>query len=177
MDYIESSSFNIERHIEHWTIVLYVRYVWQGNKQGNVVIKSIIVSLIFFISCSLSMKTHAVEVITHVSVHIEELTKIQLRRIYSMRQINWPNGSPIVVYVLPSEHRLHLQFSKESLQIFPYQLDRIWNKLTFSGLGRVPILIETPKELIEAVMKTPGSIGYMDDSHKKEEMNVVKVSG
>jgi ABC-type phosphate transport system substrate-binding protein len=141
-----------------------------------VFIKTFIVSLFLLVSCILSIKAHGVVVITHESAQINSLTRVQLRRIYSMRLMHWPNGYPIVVYVLPSDHKLHLQFSKESLQIFPYQLDRIWNKLTFSGLGRAPVLVDTPQTLIEAVFNTPGSIGYMDDSYIKEGIDVVKVS-
>jgi ABC-type phosphate transport system substrate-binding protein len=142
-----------------------------------VLIKTFIASLLLLVSCIFSInKAHGVVVITNESAQINSLTRVQLRRIYSMRVMHWPNGYPIVVYVLPSDHKLHLQFSKESLQIFPYQLDRIWNKLTFSGLGSAPVLVDTPQTLMEAVFKTPGSIGYMDDSHIKEGIDVVKVS-
>jgi hypothetical protein len=66
----------------------------------------------------------------HPSVSEQRLTTSQLRRIYTMRQLQWTDGHRITVYVLPRQHILHLRFSKERLQMFPYQLDRIWNKLT-----------------------------------------------
>ncbi len=52
-----------------------------------------------------------------------------------MRQTQWANGLRITAYVLPRQHSIHLRFTKDKLQMFPYQLDRIWNKLTYSGLG------------------------------------------
>ncbi|WP_211355857.1 hypothetical protein [Colwellia echini] len=80
-----------------------------------------------------------------------------------MRQLHWSDESVITVFVLPSQHELHHHFAKERLQIFPYQLNRIWNKLTYSGLGVAPTIVETEQELIQAVINTPGAIGYIYD--------------
>ena len=125
----------------------------------------------------MSSTVNAVEVITHPSVNEPILTTSQLRRIYTMRQIHWPDGRLITVFVLPRQHALHLRFSKELLQMFPYQLDRIWNKLTYSGLGVAPITVNSLQELIKSVKKTPGSIGYIDHNKDVEAVNVVKVKG
>lgn len=111
----------------------------------------------------------------HPSVSEPILTTSQLRRIYTMRQIQWADGHRITVYVLPRQHALHLRFSKERLQMFPYQLDRIWNKLTYSGLGVAPITVNTPKALLDAVRKTPGAIGYVDSVKDEEAVNVVQI--
>jgi len=106
----------------------------------------------------------AIEVVTHHQVIDHSLTKSQLRRIYTMRQIYWSDNSAISVFVLPSQHALHQRFAKERLQIFPYQLNRIWHKLTYSGLGVAPTIVNSEQELVQAVIKTPGAIGYIDDS-------------
>lgn len=105
----------------------------------------------------------AIEVVTHPQVVESSLTKSQLRRIYTMRQLRWSDNSAISVFVLPSQHSLHQRFSKEQLQIFPYQLNRIWHKLTYSGLGVAPTIVGSQEELIQAVINTPGAIGYIDD--------------
>lgn len=113
---------------------------------------------------SLSAHAGAIEVVTHLEVSDSELTQSQLRRIYTMRQSRWSDDTNITVFVLPSQHPLHHRFSKERLQIFPYQLNRIWHKLTYSGLGVAPIVVESEIELIEAIINTPGSIGYIDEA-------------
>lgn len=105
----------------------------------------------------------ALEVIANITVSETSLTTSQLRRIYTMRQLRWANDSTITVFVLPNQHVLHQRFSKEKLQIFPYQLNRIWHKLTYSGLGVAPIIVKTPAALIQAVRSTPGSIGYAEE--------------
>lgn len=92
-----------------------------------------------------------------------------------MRQIHWPDGSLITVFVLPRQHFLHVKFTKEQLQMFPYQLDRIWNKLTYSGLGVAPITVNSPQELLDFVKNTPGAIGYIDNDASVEAVHVVNI--
>jgi ABC-type phosphate transport system substrate-binding protein len=38
-----------------------------------------------------------------------------------------------------------------------------------------PITVDTPEDLLEAVMKTPGSIGYVENATGMEAVNVVKI--
>ncbi len=124
----------------------------------------------------------AIEVVTHHQVIDQSLTKSQLRRIYTMRQLYWSDNSAITVFVLPSQHELHKRFAKERLQIFPYQLNRIWHKLTYSGLGVAPTIVDSEQELIQSVINTPGAIGYIDDmtlskveQNQHENVAVIKV--
>jgi len=115
------------------------------------------------LACLVTLQAVAIEVVTHHQVIDNSLTKSQLRRIYTMRQLHWSDNSAITVFVLPSQHDLHKRFAKERLQIFPYQLNRIWHKLTYSGLGVAPTIVTSEQELIQAVIKTPGAIGYIGD--------------
>lgn len=92
-----------------------------------------------------------------------------------MRQTKWLNGIPIVVFVLPSKHPQHQLFCKETLHLFPYQLDRIWDKLTFSGLGVAPIEVNNQDELILAVSSTVGAIGFINKDKIVGEVNVIAV--
>lgn len=118
----------------------------------------------------------AIEVVTNLQVPEVSLTQAQLRRIYTMRQLRWSDDSVITVFVLPNQHSLHHRFAKERLQIFPYQLNRIWHKLTYSGLGVAPTIVESEQELIQAVMNTPGSIGYIHDQTLLEITKGIKTS-
>jgi len=114
-------------------------------------------------ACLVPARVCAIEVVTNLQVPEVSLTQSQLRRIYTMRQLRWSDDSVITVFVLPTQNKLHHRFSKERLQIFPYQLNRIWHKLTYSGLGVAPITVESEQELIQAVINTPGAIGYIQD--------------
>ena len=81
-----------------------------------------------------------------------------------------------MVFVLPYKSQLHQTFCKESLKIFPYQLEGIWNKLTFSGLGVAPTIVESSAELVLAVKSTPGAIGYIEHELKEEDINVITIT-
>lgn len=89
--------------------------------------------------------------------------------------MHWQNGSPIVVFVLPTSNVLHQKFCKEELQLFPYQLDRIWHRLTFSGYGVAPIEVANERELILAVQSTQGAIGYIENLSEVKDVNVIKI--
>ncbi len=92
-----------------------------------------------------------------------------------MRQVKWANGVPITIFVLSSTSSTHQQFCKETLRLFPYQLDRIWNKLTFSGMGIAPTLVGSKDELIKAVKSTTGAIGYIENINEVSDVNVLKI--
>lgn len=122
-----------------------------------------------------SPATYAVEVITNIAADTASVTTTQLRRIYSLRQVKWANGVPITIFVLSSKHATHQKFCKETLRLFPYQLDRIWNKLTFSGMGIAPTVVKSEKELIKAVKSTTGAIGYVVNIDEVSDVNLLKV--
>jgi len=132
--------------------------------------------LLFIAALISSFSVHSITVIANPSVNISSLTTAQLRRIYSMRQTQWPNQQPIVVYVLPSKQQLHRVFSKKILHMFPYQLDRIWNKLTYSGVGNAPIVVNNADALINAVKHTVGAIGYAEDNVDKDQLHIITIN-
>lgn len=47
--------------------------------------------------------------------------------------------------------------------MFPYQLERIWNQITYSGQGDSPVIVGSQQALIEAVYDTPGAVGYASE--------------
>lgn len=142
------------------------------NKE--VIIKPYILLLCLTFS-AFSYSAEKVNAIVNASVNTPALTKLELRRIFSKRVSKWQNGQPIIVFVLPSKHPIHQRFTKEVLKIFPYQLDRIWNKLTFSGIGTAPIVVENYQELLEQVKRTPGAIGYGVDVAAGGDLHVIEI--
>ncbi|MBA6363764.1 hypothetical protein H4J42_08420, partial [Colwellia sp. BRX8-8] len=113
--------------------------------------------------------------ITNITADTVSITTTQLRRIYSMRQTKWANGLPITIFVLSSTNPTHQKFCKDTLRLFPYQLDRIWDKLTFSGMGIAPTVVLSEEELIEAVKSTTGAIGYIENINEVSDVNLLKI--
>jgi ABC-type phosphate transport system substrate-binding protein len=114
-------------------------------------------------------------VVVNPSVESKDISVEQIRRIFSMRQITWPNDQVITVYVLSNQHQTHKNFSTKVLGMFPYQLDRIWNKMVYSGLGGEPIKVQSEQEMLERVSQKPGSIGYVMNQVTNDNVNIIKV--
>lgn len=139
-------------------------------------IKTIFIYIVVIILL-FSPRVNAIYIISNKTADTTSLSVVQLRRIYSMRQAHWQNGLPIVVFVLASKNPLHQQFCREELRLFPYQLDRIWHKLTFSGYGLAPIEVTNESELIDAVRTTKGAIGYVENLLEVNDVNIIKIDG
>lgn len=101
-----------------------------------------------------------VQLYANSSVKSDSLSQSELRLIFAGRTQYWPNGEKITVYVLPSNNAIHQDFCRDILGMYPYQLERIWHQVTYSGQGDAPVEIDTVSELINAVANTPGAIGY-----------------
>ncbi|MBN9131804.1 MAG: hypothetical protein J0H48_00330 [Nitrosospira multiformis] len=126
----------------------------------------------------MASKTWAVEpyeIVTNSGVSEKNLSKSSLRAIFGMRLHTWPDGNPIHVFVLPDDAPLHIAFSKEKLNIFPYQLRAAWDRLVFSGTGQAPETVASLEEMLAKVGSTPGAIGYLTRSRMNGSVNVLHV--
>jgi ABC-type phosphate transport system substrate-binding protein len=115
------------------------------------------------------------EIVVHPSVSEKTLTKGTLRAIFGMRVHEWPDGSPIRVFVMPDGAPLHIAFSKEKLNVFPYQLRSAWDRLVFSGTGQAPETVNSLEEMQAKVASTPGAIGYLPKSKIGGKVNVLQI--
>ena len=115
------------------------------------------------------------EIVANSGVSEKNISKNALRAIFGMRLQTWPDGSPIRVFVLPDDAPLHIVFSKEKLNVFPYQLRAAWDRLVFSGTGQAPETVASPEEMLAKVGSTPGAIGYLTRSRMDGSVNVLHV--
>jgi len=115
------------------------------------------------------------QVVIHPEVQEKKLSVNVLRAIFSMRLRTWSNGTIIRVYVLSDNNELHHDFSKEKLNVFPYQLRLTWDRLVFSGTGQAPTHVDSPSEMQARIANTPGAIGYLNTAYINEEIQVIYV--
>lgn len=106
-----------------------------------------------------------VDVVVSPSLSKTKLDRDLLRAVFTMRVREWPDGSPIRVFVLPDDHPLSDQFYRERLGMYSYVLRRAWDRMVFTGTGFAPTVVRSEQEMIERVRSTPGAIGFM---HKRE---------
>ena len=101
-------------------------------------------------------------VMVNESVMISELNRTDLRQIFTGHRQYWQDGRKISVFVLQDDDVLHKEFCREILHMFPYQLSRLWDQITYSGQGVTPVRVSSYQALIEALESTEGAIGYVE---------------
>lgn len=130
--------------------------------------------------CLLVIKTEVrandhYEIVTNIGVHEKVLSVNSLRSIFSMHLKTWPDGTKIRVFVFSDDDQLHQSFSKEKLNVFPYQLRSTWDRLVYSGTGQAPIKVNSAEEMLAKVANTPGAIGYLWRANINENVNVLEI--
>ena len=133
----------------------------------------VLITLLFLVSQDLP----AQNVIANVQVETKQLSKTTARSIFAMRVHQWPDGTPIKVFVLQDQNPTHNEFCKSILGMFPYQLRRIWDRQVFSGTGAAPVVVNSEQEMLNAVASTEGAIGYisLDNADTHEGIQMIKV--
>lgn len=122
-----------------------------------------------------STQPGALEVVTNPLNQTNSLSISTLRSIFSMRMTQWPDGTPIRVFVLRDKDPLHAEFTKQVLGVFPHQLRRAWNRQIYSGTGQAPAQLETEGEMHTKVEKTPGAIGYLTENQDNENIRIIEI--
>jgi len=117
----------------------------------------------------------AVDVIANKGVALNSLSLASARAIFGMRQVKWPDGSAIRVFVLPDDHTLHGALCKERLNLFPYQLRQSWDRLIYSGMAQAPNEVLSEEELLNKVAATPGAIGYVRKVKANDPVKILNV--
>ncbi|WP_148312748.1 hypothetical protein [Marinobacter similis] len=78
------------------------------------------------------------KIVLNESVEFTNLDSAYLNQIFAMQIRKWPSGQAIQVFILPSTSSLHRKFVIDRLKIQAHQLDRIWNRMLFTGTGKAP---------------------------------------
>ena len=98
-----------------------------------------------------------------------------LRTMFGMRMLSWPDGTPATVVVLADNHRLHIEFCKQVLGIFPHQLRWAWDRQVYSGTGQAPRQVSTEDQMLHILESTPGAIGYLSRVPKGGKVRQIRV--
>jgi ABC-type phosphate transport system substrate-binding protein len=142
-----------------------------GNKSP---IYGHILAVLFIAAACVPIAT-ATEIIVNKSVPNADYSAMDVRAIFTMQKRSWSNNRQIKVYRLADSHPLHKDFVKNSLYMFPHQIRRIWDRMTYSGTGVVPIELESEQEMIEKIAHTPDSIGYLQSKPDNENIRSFEV--
>lgn len=92
---------------------------------------------------------------------IDAVSERQLQRYFSLRQKLLPNNQPVTLVRLPMESSITMQFTNRVFEVYPYQLQRIWDRQVYSGKAKAPASAKSEHELIGLIANTPNSLGYI----------------
>lgn len=129
----------------------------------------IILAIVFTFAAFCPVAT-ATEIVVNKSVSAS-YSKADIRAIFIMQKRHWSNNRQIKVYILPDDSSLHKDFVKNTLNMLPYQIRKIWDRMTFSGTGTAPIELESEQDMIDKIATTPDSIGYLNSKPDNENIH------
>ncbi len=131
--------------------------------------------LLLFVLLLSSATASAVDIIAHRGVSLNAMSLASARAIFGMRQVKWPDGTSIKVFVLPDESPTHGAACKERLNLFPYQLRQSWDRLVYSGMAQAPSEVSSEEELMNKVAATPGAIGYVRKVRSNDPVKIINI--
>ncbi|MDY6883406.1 MAG: hypothetical protein SWL02_06470 [Pseudomonadota bacterium] len=135
---------------------------WLSKVLAHTRLKLVLLILAGLIMAGHKVKASELNVMVNESVMVAELSRSELRQIFTGQRQYWSDGTKITVFVLQDRDELHKQFCRDILQMFPYQLSRLWDQITYSGQGLTPVRVTSYQALIDALENTTGAIGYVE---------------
>jgi len=106
----------------------------------------------------------SVQIIVNPAQATAPIDRTLLRAIFTMRLRQWPDGTPVHVFVLPDQDAATALFCREQLGTYPYVMRSTWDRMVFTGTGLAPTVVGSEREMRERVHSTPGAIGYVRSS-------------
>ncbi|MCG6967659.1 MAG: hypothetical protein LJE59_14240 [Chromatiaceae bacterium] len=113
--------------------------------------------------------------VAHPAVDTHEVSLNTTRLIFSMQLGQWPDGTPVRVFVLADDSQVHRAFSKDLLSLYPRQLRRVWDRQLYSGTGQAPETVADEGEMRSKVGSTPGAIGYLSSETIDDTVQVLTI--
>ena len=113
-------------------------------------------------------------VVVNPSVEVDSLSSQELAQIYALQVKNWQSSQLIKAYTFPSKHPDYKAFSLTVLRTQPHQLNRLWNRVLFTGTGNPPSKVSSSEDMLKMVRTNLGAIGYVK-KHISLDLNGVKV--
>jgi ABC-type phosphate transport system substrate-binding protein len=97
-----------------------------------------------------------------------------IKKIYLGKAKIFPSGNKVKVFSLSSSQADTEDFRQKALKKSNSQFRSYWSKLTFTGKGTPAKEFDSAAEVIEAVKKTPNSIGFINSKDVVAEVKVIK---
>ncbi|MBT7609111.1 MAG: hypothetical protein HN576_05110 [Bacteriovoracaceae bacterium] len=104
-----------------------------------------------------------------------EISKTELRQIYSINKTSWENNRNIVLAHFVFDSKLARNFSIDVLGKNAVQIQKFYLKKVFNGvISNVPYEAEDLEGMTEFVKANIGAIGYVSEKTSLKDLNEVK---
>lgn len=117
-------------------------------------------SLILVLACAAA--SAAETVVVNAGLGVAELSKDDLEGMFEGKKANWPSGAKVVLVIQP-DAAAHESFLKAYVGKSPAQFATAWKKIVFTGKAAAPVNAKSDAEVVEAVAKSAGAVGYISD--------------
>jgi ABC-type phosphate transport system substrate-binding protein len=132
---------------------------------------SITLAVVWFFS--VHVEAQAV-VIANPSVKSDEITKNELRDVFTGETKNLKDGSHVVP-VLLQQGPTHTEFLADYVHVPDTMLRQDWRRLMFAGQAIQPKTFDDEAAVVAYVAHTPGAIGYIGKGTAHEGVKVLIV--
>jgi len=112
--------------------------------------------------------------IANNSVAETELSAGDVQKIFLGKTANWGDGSRVVLTMLKGGD-VSAEFLKKRVKKSQKQFGTFWKKAVFSGTGEMPAAFDTEADLVMFISRTPGAVGYVDESTAHDEVKVISI--
>ena len=113
-------------------------------------------------------------IVVNRNVKVSEISKAEVRDIFTGAAANFKDGSRAVPATLksgPAQDGFLKNFLSKSDAAFRAG----WREIVFSGQGTMPKTFPSPAALVEYVASVPGAIGYVDPGTSTANVKVLEV--
>jgi ABC-type phosphate transport system substrate-binding protein len=118
--------------------------------------------------------TQAQVIVVNRSVKLAEISKAEVRDIFTGVASNFKDGSRAVPATLKSGPAQD-GFLKNYLSRSDAAFRATWREIVFAGQGVMPKAFPTSAALVEYVASVPGAIGYVDSGTNTSSVKVLEV--
>jgi ABC-type phosphate transport system substrate-binding protein len=115
-----------------------------------------------------------VAIIANKSVKLDKIEQAELLDYYSRELKFWDNGDPIIIFDLKVKNEIRDIFYKY-LGKSSSRMKSIWMKKMLLGEGDPPEPLDSEEDMLEKIIETPGSIGFINAELVTDEVKLLRI--
>jgi ABC-type phosphate transport system substrate-binding protein len=115
-----------------------------------------------------------VAIIANKSVKLDKIEQAELLDYYSRDLKFWDNGDPIIIFDLKVKNEIRDIFYKY-LGKSSSRMKSIWMKKMLLGEGDPPEPLDSEEDMLEKIIETPGSIGFINAELVTDEVKLLRI--